>query len=994
MPSIVLPPIWNVPHLRNPNFTGRAELLDQLETDLGSGRPMALSGRGGIGKTQLATEYAYRHASQYEVVWWVRADEPAALAADYATLAHELARTRQPEQQDPDWNAVDLRLVVTAVRRWLQQHAAWLLVFDNASEPRLLDDYLPPTEAGHVLITSRNPAWYEVARASEVDVLPRADAIALLLKLSGQTDEMVAGQLAEELGDLPLALVQAGAHMQAGRQPLVAYLKLFQSRSAELLERGTPSNDYPSAVATTWELAFEQVEHASAPAANLLKLCAYLAPDDIPRATLSGGAEQIPEPLAGAVKDRPAFDDAVERLQQYSLLAATEESLSVHRLVQAITRAYLPDASRRTWAAAAVRLLAAAVPSYSGNVENWTACAQLLPHALSAAAHAGGLQVEDRATLRLLNQVAGYLEARAQFQQAQSVVERALDIAEKALGPEHPETAGTLNNLGRLLQDQGDLAGARLQYGRALAIWEKTVGEDDPRTATTLNNIGMLLKDQGDLAGARPYLERALDINAKVLGPDHPGTAASLTNLGMLSQEQGDVPAARAYLERALAIAEKAFGPDHHDTATSLDNLGMLLRDQGDLAGARPYLERALDINAKVLGPDHPETAISLNNLGMLLRDQGDLAGARPYLERALAIREKVLGPRHPGIATSLSNLAGVLYDQGDVAGTRALFERILAIREEALGPYHPETATSMNNLGMLLQHQGDLAGARPYLERALDINAKVLGPRHPNTAMSLNNLAGLLHAQGDLGGARPLYERAFAMADDVLGPDHPTTAMSLNNLAGLLRAQGDLPAARALYARALRTVEKVLGPDHPNTAMTLYNLATVLRAQGDLAGARALYERALAINERVLSPDHPYTAMTLSNLASLMREQGDLDRARQNLEQALAMYQRSGDRHQEGVSFLRLGELAAQAGRQDMGARLKAVGCLIHKEIEHPDREQDWRNLKTTTDILGYSSAQVDQLIEEVSTAYQSDQGQGLLQAAFAEAPAEEAGP
>jgi tetratricopeptide (TPR) repeat protein len=175
---------------------------------------------------------------------------------------------------------------------------------------------------------------------------------------------------------------------------------------------------------------------------------------------------------------------------------------------------------------------------------------------------------------------------------------------------------------------------------------------------------------------------------------------------------------------------------------------------------------------------------------------------------------------------------------------------------------------------------------------------------------------------------------------------------------------------------------------------MTLYNLATVLRAQGDLAGARALYERALAINERVLSPDHPYTAMTLSNLASLMREQGDLDRARQNLEQALAMYQRSGDRHQEGVSFLRLGELAAQAGRQDMGARLKAVGCLIHKEIEHPDREQDWRNLKTTTDILGYSSAQVDQLIEEVSTAYQSDQGQGLLQAAFAEAPAEEAGP
>ena len=378
------------------------------------------------------------------------------------------------------------------------------------------------------------------------------------------------------------------------------------------------------------------------------------------------------------------------------------------------------------------------------------------------------------------------LRMAARYADAAILWRQALAAVDEHSGPDHPDTASSLNHLGYLLRVQGDLAGARPYYERALAIYEKALGPDHPDTALSLNNFGALLNAQGDFAGARPYYERALAIREKVLGPDHPDTALSLNNLGALLDEQGDLAGARPYYERALAIREKALGPDDPDTATSLNNLGYLLYAQGDLAQARPYYERALAVLEKTLGPDHPDTALSLNNLGYLLRAQGDLAQARPYYERALAIHEKALGPDHPDTALSLNNLGALLQAQGDLAGARPYYERALAICEKALGPEHPDTARSPNNLGYLLQVQDDLAGARPYYERALAIREKALGPNHPDTARSLNNLGRLLQLQGDLSGARQHYERALAICEGTLGPDHPTTRNVRSNLANL----------------------------------------------------------------------------------------------------------------------------------------------------------------------------------------------------------------
>jgi tetratricopeptide (TPR) repeat protein len=262
-----------------------------------------------------------------------------------------------------------------------------------------------------------------------------------------------------------------------------------------------------------------------------------------------------------------------------------------------------------------------------------------------------------------LDSAAGPLRMAARYADAAVLWRKALAVADEHFGPNHPDTATSLNHLGYLLDAQGDLAGARPYYERALAIREKALGADHPDTATSLNNLGALFNSQGDLAGARPYYERALAIYETALGPDHPSTGLSLNNLGALLDSQGDLAGARPYYERALAICEKALGPDHPDTATSLSNLGYLLRAQGDPAGSRPYYERALAIREKALGPGHPDTANSLNNLGTLLHAQGDLAGAQPYYERALAVCVKALGPDHPTTIVVRRNLGSLKDD-------------------------------------------------------------------------------------------------------------------------------------------------------------------------------------------------------------------------------------------------------------------------------------------------------------------------------------------
>jgi tetratricopeptide (TPR) repeat protein len=790
LPFVGVPP-------RIANFTGRDVELDRLDEILMGGKPaavtqatraaeagrVALHGMGGVGKTSLAAEYAYRYRSLYAGVWWCPAETRTGLLTALTGLAVHLGAVAADE--------ADIEKAAKAgLRRLAEQRATVLFVYDNVTEPEVIAALLPAS-GGRVLLTSRFADWGGWAEEVALDVLPPAEAAGFLQDRAARTDEVGAAALAEALGRLPLALDHAAAYCKRTQIRFADYAAKVDTLVGTL-PRGTL---YPRSVAATFDLAIAAAVAQCAAANAMMDFLGYCAPERIPLVLAEG--------VLGDEAERTA---ALIALTELSLVRPDPfedgtPAVTVHRLVQAVARTRAAaNGSAATAADAVLQRLEASYPDDAiNNLASWPLCTQLTPHLLARCEPDAAGEARATAQAELLIRAASFLHGRAAYSRAASLSRRALAIREKALGPDHPDTAVSLNILARHFREQGDLAKARPLFERALVISEKAHGPDHSDTAVCLSSLAWLLQSQGDLAEAQPLFERTLAIDEKVLGPDHPTTATSLGNLARLLRDQGDLAAARPLLERALAIHEKALGPDHPETAASLNTLARQLQDQGDLAGARPLFERSLAIREKAFGPDHPTTGSSLNSLAVLLKTQRDLAGARPLYDRTLAIWEKFLGPDHPTTALSINNLAMLLQAQDDLTGARPLYERALAIREKVLGPDHPRTATSVSSLASLLQDQGDLAAARALFERALAIDHNALGHGHPTTARVRGRYARLLLAEGNVAAALNEAEAALAAHAKALGPKATWTVDSARIKADALVAVGRVEEADAL---------------------------------------------------------------------------------------------------------------------------------------------------------------------------------------------------
>jgi len=665
-----LPAIWNVPHLRNPSFTGRQELIENLHGALASGKPAAVAqaiyGLGGVGKTQVAVEYAYRYASEYERVWWIRAEEPARLAAEYAALAGPLELPQRGSQ--------DQRIAIEAVRRWLEQHRRWLLIFDNAREPAQLSDVLPRGASGHVIITSRNPHWAGIARPLAVQVWQRSESVQFLLSRTRQQDSAAADALAAALGDLPLALEQAAAYMEQTGRSSSEYLTLFQERQAELLSRpGAPAR-YEATVATTWEISFQEIEKAWPEAADLMNLCAFLAPDDIPRALLTEGSRYLRGRLAAAVGDPIVLDDTIRELRRFSLIEVSADALSIHRLVQAVARSRLPTEARERWARDAVSVLNGFFPHWKepameDDPRIWSRSVRLLTHALTAAGHPEAMRVAPDSTARLLNEVGICLLKLWRLGEAKDAFERAMAVDEAAEPQRPAHLAVTLSHLGTALARLGRLAEARARLERALDINQTLYGWRHPNVAIVRNNLGSVLQDQGDLQGAEDQYRQALEIDEAILGKDHPNVAVRLINMGGLLVVLHRYDQARSCLERAVVINRKAYGQRDPKVGTALDVLGTILVQVNDLHGARKCHEEAIAILTDFYGEGHPAVATAHGNLAEALRRSGDSAGARAHYQQALSIFEERLGIDHRDTVAVRHRLASLLRNQTESQG-------------------------------------------------------------------------------------------------------------------------------------------------------------------------------------------------------------------------------------------------------------------------------------------------------------------------------------
>jgi tetratricopeptide (TPR) repeat protein len=536
-----------VPHARNPFFTGREGVLKKLHEALTSGnaaalsQPQAISGLGGIGKTQTAVEYAYRYRETYSAVLWVRADSQESLISSFVALAELLALPGKDEQ--------DQQAVVAVVKRWLQTASNWLLIFDNADNLASVHPFLPTEHKGHILLTTRAQATGTLAQRIEIGEMSPEEGGRFLLRRAGihsltAADRQLAEQISRTLGGLPLALDQAGAFIEETPSSLSEYLGLYKQEGVRLLaERGELAGDHAS-VTVTFSLAFGQVAARDPAAADLLRLCAFLAPEAIPEEIFTEGAEELGEVFGPKAKSAFELAKVIREAGRFSLIErdAERKTLTIHRLVQTVLQDEMDGDIQRLWAERAVGAVNEAFPDVE--VNTWPRCERFLPHAQVCAELITRWNLAFPEAAGLLNQAGAYLHDRARYQEAEPLYQRALAIREQVLGPEHPDVATSLNDLALLYDSQGRYRHAEPLYQRALAIYKKVLGPEHTDVATILNNLNQTTEDSYTSSLAVEPLPFGLSVAERSRRPANPRvTHSSTPPLPRLRSERTGGPA-------------------------------------------------------------------------------------------------------------------------------------------------------------------------------------------------------------------------------------------------------------------------------------------------------------------------------------------------------------------------------------------------------------------------------------------------------------------
>ncbi|WP_330466748.1 FxSxx-COOH system tetratricopeptide repeat protein [Streptomyces longwoodensis] len=813
------PRVWNV-RRRNPDFAGRETEMAHLRESLVEGNksvPRVLHGMGGVGKSQLVLEYAHRFASQYDLVWWIDAEQPSEIPVRYSELADRLGIAK------PDAGA---EANARALLSHLDLRERWLLILDNAEDPAQIEPWLAQGP-GHTLITSRNPHWVGTARTTPLNVFTRTDSLTYLQsRVDGMNDEQ-ADSLAADLGDLPLALAQAAGVIANGGMSLDLYQRLLASNTTQILEKGGAPG-YPAPVAATVTIAVNRLTDRHPDAVALLHMVALLGPEPIRNSWLETVRPRLTT-IPGSSEDPMWLHEALSPLSRYGLARIESESFQIHRLTQAVLRdRLLPDQVRAIHSDAAT-LLAAANPGDPQSPGLWPGWAALTPHLTTH-----------------------HLAAT-----------------------EQPELRPTLLDAAHYLIRSGQTRTARDLTAAAYTAWATSLGQDDPDTLTAAQFLGHATNDLGEYAEGRRIIEDTLARRRRSLGDDHPDTLQSANDLSASLHNLGEYAEARRMDEDTLARRRRIFGDDHPDTIHSAQNLAATLHSLGEYAEARRIKEDTLARRRRIFGDDHPVTLHSAHSLSATLHDLGEYAEARRMDEDTLARRRRIFGDDHPDTIHSAHSLAATLHDLGEYAEARRIKEDTLARRRRIFGDDHPVTLHSAHSLAITLHSLGEYAEARRIKEDTLARRRRIFGDDHPDTLHSAQNLAATLHDLGEYAEARRMDEDTLARRRRIFGDDHPDTIHSAHSLAVALHSLGEYAEARRIKEDTLARRRRIFGDDHPDTLHSAHSLAATLYNLRQYAEAVQLLEDVRNRRRRALGDGHPDTASTTQNLAAALTALG-----------------------------------------------------------------------------------------------------------------------
>ncbi|MFE1510888.1 FxSxx-COOH system tetratricopeptide repeat protein [Streptomyces sp. NPDC058726] len=805
----------NVP-LRNTSFVGRTALLraigEQLEAqDTAAVLPHALHGLGGVGKSQLALEYVYTHQYDYKVICWVPAERESLILAALTHLAASLgvARTEQGGSGTPTANTA-VPAVLEALRAG-EPYDNWLLVFDNAEDIDAVRRYFPTNGPGKVVVTSRNRAWERVATPLPVNVFEREESVELLLRRSPDLSGDDADRLAEALGDLPLAVEQAGAWHAVTGMLVEEYLTLLRERSPDILEL-EPAPDYPVSVAAAWDISLERIRENNPGARQLLDICASMAPEPIPRSMLRGsrGINITPE-VDPLLRESIRMNRAIRDLNQFSLIRVDPRSdtLQMHRMLQTVLLAKLGHQEGERMRDAAHQLLSAAKPGQNGSSQEWRAYQALLPHILTSQA----VTSTDTYVRELIFDTVWFLYY------------------------------------------WGDHEGAADFARQAWSAWLAASGEEDFNVIRMTKSLGFLLRQIGQVPESIPLTEKALEVSRRI-DAESEDIVDSLCEMADARGYQTRFEEARRLTEEAAELARTLFGPEDPTTLRAMHAWGVDLRLCGRFDQALPLDRENARQRELLLGPTNFLTLNSLNALAIDMRESGDYPGARDFQEDVYRQALAVFGDDHPLTLRIACHLAVCRRRDGSPAEAAELSEQALGRLIERYGPDHFDSLAAAVNHSVDLRLTGDLEGSRRLAETTVRRFEHRLGVNHVHPLLTKANLAATLRTLGDVDAAQELEDDAAQRLVDTLGPRHVVTLTVAIGQSNTAYSRLDFGRAYRMDTDNLALLVDVAGEEHPLTLSCTANLALDLRGLGRGREADEMQRKAVEGFTRVVRPD------------------------------------------------------------------------------------------------------------------------------------------
>ncbi|KAG8162876.1 hypothetical protein KVR01_007354 [Diaporthe batatas] len=774
---------WIVPFERNPLFTGRGSELDQLQRMLLANdqfTKVAVSGLGGVGKTQLVLELLYRLREKHKQcsAIWIQAKTMESLDQGY----HEAARRfGLRDSQAKDTNIKEI------LRDFLSHENAghWVLVFDNAddvdmwtgdntasdqtSSKRLLE-YIPRSTTGRVIFTTRDrKVGVKLAHQNIVEVRNMAESTAAqMLRNSLIRKELVDSQQAETkailawLTHLPLAIAQAAAYINETGIAISDYLSLVSCQEETVIELLTEEfeddarySDSKNPVATTWLISFQMIQQRNPLAADYMYFMACIDHKDIPKLLLPPGASPKKEV------------DAIGTLSAFSFITTRPEdaALDLHRLVHLTIRNWLrKEGTLAEWMHKAVTRLEEVFPNHEhGNRVMWRA---YLPHARRLLE--SDLIARDqsiRVALEWKVALCYYNDGR--FHEAEALFREVMECWKVRLGDEHPDTLKSVARLALTYHGLSRFEEAKLLGLKALEAQRRVLGEEDPETLSTMSHLAMTFSDLSQWKESEELELLTMEIRQRVLGSHHPDTLVGMSNLVYLYNCQGWWKQAEELGKQTVTARKKVLGVEHPDTLLSIGNLAHTYNNQGRYKDAEELLVQVVQVRERILGKDHPHTLSGMSNLAVSYHNQGRWDVAEALQAQVLATRNVVLGPEHFSTLTSMAHLASTYHSQGRLGEGKRLSTEVLRLRKKVLGPENHHTLNSMASLASIYVDDGQLAEAEELALQVLAVRMQVLGMHHHHSLTSMEHLAAIYERQGRLKESADLREQVVEATNE-----------------------------------------------------------------------------------------------------------------------------------------------------------------------------------------------------------------------------------